>query len=130
MKKLRVTVEGKTYEVIVETVEQAGAAAPAVVPAPQPMLANITSPVSSAPKKSAPVAATAGEKDIISPLAGKVVSIDVKAGQNVAEGDQLITIEAMKMNTHVFAHTAGTIGNINVAPGDAVNEGQVLITLA
>ena len=129
MKKLRVTVEGKTYEVLVETVEQTGiAASPA--PAAQPVLADITPPPSSQPKKPAAPIAAAGDKDVASPLAGKVVSVDVKVGQNVNQGDQLMTIEAMKMNTHIFAHASGSIASIHVAAGDAVNEGQVLMTLA
>lgn len=129
MKKLRVTVEGKTYEVLVETVEQTGAAAPVAQPVsiPAPVAAPIVAP---APAPAAAPMPVAGAKDVASPLAGKVVSVEVKVGQTVAAGDQLMTIEAMKMNTHIFADNAGKIAAINVAAGDAVNEGQALISFA
>ena len=126
MKKLRVTVEGKTYEVTVETVETKGAApapvAKAAAPAPVVAPAPVAAPA-------APVVA-AGAKDIASPLAGKVVSIDTQVGANVANGAQVITIEAMKMNTCIYAHTDGKVAKIHVGVGDGVTEGQVLVSLA
>jgi biotin carboxyl carrier protein len=65
-----------------------------------------------------------------SPLAGKVVSVDVKIGQVVAEGVQLLTLEAMKMNTFVYAPKGGTVAAVHVNPGDAVEEGAALLTLS
>ncbi len=136
MKKLRVTVEGKVYEVLVELLDDAGSpAAPAPVASPAPVaapaaLAPVAAPVSApaAPKPATPAAAGAG--DIPSPLAGKVVSIDVKVGQAVAEGAQVATVEAMKMNTYIYAPRAGTVSAILVNPGDGVEEGAPLLRLA
>ena len=68
--------------------------------------------------------------DVPSPLAGKVVSIDVKLGQQVEANAQLLTLEAMKMNTYVFAPAAGTVKEILVHPGDAVEEGRVLVKMS
>jgi biotin carboxyl carrier protein len=51
-------------------------------------------------------------------------------GQKVASGAQLATVEAMKMNTFVYAEHDGTVATIHVAPADAVEEGQVLVTLS
>lgn len=136
MKKLRVTVDGKPYEVLVEILEQdkespaerrrsAWVAAPSGVP----------SHVASAHVAAAPVAAPAhqtaapGQGDVPSPLAGKVVSIDVHPGQKVEANAQLITLEAMKMNTYVFAPAGGTVEAILVKPGDAVEEGQTLVKI-
>jgi biotin carboxyl carrier protein len=65
-----------------------------------------------------------------SPLSGKVVSIDVQVGQAVAEGAQLLTLEAMKMNTFVYAPKAGKVSAILVHPGDGVEEGATLVSLA
>ena len=128
MKKLRVTVDGKPYDVVVEILDEGGASAP-VRPAGQP--AHVESARVSAPPVSAPaVSAGAAPGDVPSPLAGKVVSIDVKPGQEVAAGAQLLTLEAMKMNTYVFAAAAGTVKEILVAPGDAVAEGQVLVKMS
>jgi biotin carboxyl carrier protein len=63
-------------------------------------------------------------------LAGKVVAIDTKVGDAVKEGDQILTLEAMKMNTYIYADRAGKIASINVAVGDGVEEGQALVTIA
>jgi len=136
MKKLRVTVEGKVYEVLVEVLDDVGGApAPAPVNTPAPAAAAPAPVVAPAPvsapepaKPAAPAAAGAG--DIPSPLAGKVVSIDVKVGQAVAEGAQVATVEAMKMNTYIYAPRDGTVAAILVNPGDGVEEGAVLLRLA
>lgn len=128
MKKLRVTVDGKVYEVIVEELEGSPASGLPVAP---PSPANL-SPASAAPP-SPPVpsaaAAAAGPGDVPSPLAGKVVAINCSVGQQVAAGDTLITLEAMKMNTFVQAPAGGTVKAIHVKEGEAVQEGQVLVTL-
>jgi len=62
-------------------------------------------------------------------LAGRVTAVVVKAGQTIKEGDHLLTLEAMKMNTFVFAPKSGTISEIKVAVGDAVEEGQPLLKI-
>jgi biotin carboxyl carrier protein len=62
-------------------------------------------------------------------LAGRVTAINVQAGQDVKEGDHLITLEAMKMNTFVMAPRAGKVKEVKVAVGTAVEEGQGLVAL-
>jgi len=131
MKKLRITVEGKAYDVTVEVLEEGKpAAATASRPAPSSVAPSSASaaPAPAAPPKEAPSAG--GDGSVASPLAGKIVSIEVSEGQAVKEGDELITMEAMKMNTHVFAPKDGTIGKILVNEGDAVEEGQNLIEIS
>lgn len=130
MKKLRVTVDGKAYDVLVEILDEGGAPAPAR-PAAHPAhveSAHVSAPAASTPARSGGPAAAAG--DVPSPLAGKVVSLDVKPGQQVEANAQLLTLEAMKMNTYVFAPAAGTVQEILVTPGDAVEEGQVLVKMS
>ena len=112
MKQLRITVAGQTFDVTVETV---GGCAP-VAGAPAP------APVAAAP---APAAAGSGTP-IPSPLAAKVVSLDVQPGAAVKEGDQVMTVEAMKMNTVIYAPSNGTVTSFTVKPGDTVTEGQTL----
>ena len=90
MKKLRVTVDGKAYDVVVEILDEAGAPDPIRPAHVEP--AHVSAPPVSAPAPSG----AAAPGDVPSPLAGKVVSIDVKPGQEVAAGAQLLTLEAMK----------------------------------
>ena len=127
MKKLRVTVDGKAYDVVVEILDEGGAPA-ATRPAAHP--AHVESAHVATPPASAPAASGTAPGDVPSPLAGKVVSIDVEPGQQVEAGAQLLTLEAMKMNTYVFAPAAGTVKQVLVAPGDAVNEGQGLVKIS
>lgn len=130
MKKLRVTVDGKVFEVTVEmtdepAVSQSPSAAPVASAAPA------AAPVAAAPAAPAPAAPGAGAPGSVhSPLAGKVVSVDVKLGATVAVGAQLVTIEAMKMNTFVFADRAGTVTAITAQPGSAVEEGASLLVIS
>lgn len=127
MKKLIVTVDGKPFEVIVEEIQPGGTSAPAPVPsASAAPLAAAPAPQAT-PAKPAP-AASAG--DVPCPLAGRVVSVDCAVGQSVAEGDKLLTLEAMKMHTIVSAGSAGTVSAIHVNAGDSVEEGQALLTIS
>ncbi len=133
MKKLRVTIEGKVYDVLVEILEEGSKAAPPVQPtAARPLeTAAMSLPAPAAPvaAPAAPAPVAQGAGDVPSPLAGKVVSIDVKVGQTVEEGAQVATIEAMKMNTYIFAPKAGRVESIHANPGDGVDEGTVLLRL-
>ena len=132
MKKLRVTVDGKVFDVVVEMLDEHPApvypsawvphAQPPPTPPPSPSTQPPRSPVASVP-------ASPGANSVLSPLAGKVVAIDVKVGMEVTEGAQLVTLEAMKMNTFVYAPKSGTVAAIHVNPGDAVEEGAPLLTV-
>jgi biotin carboxyl carrier protein len=122
--KLRITLEGKTYEVEVEVVEEVEEA-----PAPPPARAI-------KPPPPARVSFTQGrrgvkdEKNARSPLAAVVISVAVVAGQPVDKGDLLVVIEAMKMETRILAPAAGVVKAVHAAAGDAVKPGQVLVELA
>ena len=127
MKKLRVTVDGKAYGVLVEILDEGDSPSlPATHPA-HVESAHVSAPPAAAANRTPTSAATG---DVPSPLAGKVVSIDVRPGQKVEAGAQLLTLEAMKMNTYVFAPAAGTVQEILAAPGEAVSEGQVLVRMS
>lgn len=131
MKHLRITIEGKTYEVDVEILgeETEPRRSPSAAPArARPAsAAPVAAPAAPAPA-AAPSAAAAG--DVVSPLAGTVVSVDVKIGDTVAAGAPVVTLEAMKMNTIVNASAAGTVSAIHVQAGQAVEEGKPLLTIA
>lgn len=139
IKRLRVTVDGNTYDVTVEMADDAPhpataapmPAPPPSVPAPPPVSAPTPSaPAAAAPPQPAASAGPAGPGDVPSPLAGRVTAIVITAGQAVKEGDHLLTLEAMKMNTFVFAPKSGKVSEIKAAVGDAVEEHQVLMRIA
>lgn len=130
MKNLRITVDGKVFDVNVEILDDQSsccASRPAAAPA-SVASAAVAAPAAPAPAAAAPAAAVAG--DVPSPLSGKVVSLDKKVGDVVKAGDQLLTLEAMKMNTLVYSPADGTITEFKVNVGDGVQEGQALCSLA
>lgn len=63
------------------------------------------------------------------PMNGRIVSVSVKTGDTVKEGDTLLVMEAMKMEHRIRAHGDGVVAAIDIAAGDLVNEGQTLIEL-
>ena len=77
----------------------------------------------------APVAAGGGEP-VASPLAGNIFKVLVQPGDQVAEGDLVLILEAMKMETEVRAPKAGTIGSVTAKEGTAVKVGDTLYTIA
>lgn len=91
-------------------------------------------PVGAAPVSS-PAAApnatvTTGGEPITAPLAGNIFKVNVGAGEHVQQGDVIIILEAMKMETEVRAAKAGVVSAVSVKEGDAVAVGDTLMTLA
>ena len=126
MKTLRITLEGKTYDVAVEVLgENASTPAP-VASAP----AQAAAPVAAPPPAQAPAApAPAGAGSVLSPMAGQVMKIKVAVGATVSQNQEVIVLEAMKMETPIYAPAAGTVKAISVKEGEAVAEGQALLTI-
>jgi oxaloacetate decarboxylase alpha subunit len=112
-----VEVEGKSYTVTVAN----GGDVSAIIPAGQ---------VAPAASAAAPAVAATGGEPVNAPLAGNVVKVLVKPGQAVAEGESIVVLEAMKMETSVSAPAAGTIVEVRVQAGDSCAVGDVLVTLA
>ena len=67
--------------------------------------------------------------DILAPLAGKILAIRVQLGSKVEEDDELIVIEALKMENTVYATSGGTVKEIKVKVGDVVEDEALLIVL-
>jgi len=63
-------------------------------------------------------------------LSGNIWKIMVSQGQSVKEGDVLLILEAMKMETQIVAEHDGTVTSINVKPGDTVKVGDTLVSIA
>ncbi|NLY13611.1 MAG: sodium-extruding oxaloacetate decarboxylase subunit alpha [Gammaproteobacteria bacterium] len=77
----------------------------------------------------APVPAGAGDPQG-APLAGNIFKVLVKPGQSVAEGEVVMILEAMKMETEICAFRAGVIASVDVKVGDAVSVGDSLLTIS
>ena len=113
MKVYKVKVNGKVYEVELESVsEKAG---------------NIEAPVQAAPQ-AAPVASGEG-KEQKAPMAGTILDVKVSVGQQVNAGDVLFILEAMKLENEVVAEFSGVVKSIAVSKGTAVQNGQVLVVI-
>ncbi|CAM3475857.1 sodium-extruding oxaloacetate decarboxylase subunit alpha [Halomonas sp. AOP12-C2-37] len=74
-------------------------------------------------------ASTPSGESIDAPLAGNIFKVNVRPGDQVADGDVVIILEAMKMETEVRASSAGTVSKVNVSEGDSVAVGDTLIEL-
>jgi methylmalonyl-CoA carboxyltransferase small subunit len=129
--KLKLTIDGKTYEVEVEASEteprRPGYVPPSATAAREPSVA--------APS-ALPQAATAGGSPVDegkvcrSPIAGVVVRVSVQIGQTIQVNDVLMVLEAMKMETTITSPVAGQVAKVNAAVGDPVQGGQVLVEFA
>ncbi|MCY0897954.1 MAG: biotin/lipoyl-binding protein [Firmicutes bacterium] len=123
VRRFRVTVNGKVYEV--EAEELTGAV---TVPdhRPEPLSSTPTaSEVPPAPSRAAGTGTT-----IEAPLPGLVLEVKVAEGQAVASGQVLIILEAMKMENEITAPEAGVVQSVRVAKGDSVAQGDILVVLA
>jgi biotin carboxyl carrier protein len=127
---LRITVDGKAYEVVVEDVtEDAGSTFYQTSNVGMPRTPAPAAPMAPA-APAAPVAGGAGTaNDKLAPLGGVILEVTVKVGDSVKTGDKVAVIEAMKMKTVVSAHKDGTVSSIAVKEGDAVDAGQILLSI-
>jgi len=137
MRKFKITVDGKVYEVEVEEVGEnkssggvISASQPVVSKAkeepvkPEPAKGSSSSP---APSKASSVA-VAGE-EVVAPMPGKVLQLKVSEGDSVKDGDTLLILEAMKMENEIVANASGNIKKISVAVNDIVDTGDILMVI-
>ncbi len=68
--------------------------------------------------------------DVTMPMNGKVIAVNVEIGQTVEEDDELIIIEAMKMELPIVATEGGTVAEIKAKPGESYQVGDVLVVLS
>ncbi|MGE4295626.1 MAG: biotin/lipoyl-containing protein [Campylobacterales bacterium] len=107
-----VTVNGQAYHVQVaegkcQNITPAGAPAPA----------------------SAAASTGAALEEIKAPLPGSIFKVNVKAGDRINDGDVVLIMEAMKMETEITAHLSGTVSAVHVTVGQTVQNGQLLLTI-
>lgn len=103
------------------------AVAPVAAPAPAP--APVAAPAPAPAPKAAPAPSSSGGVDVVSPMPGKVFKLVAQPGDQVAEGQVVMILEAMKMENEIVAPQAGTVDAILVKEGDLVETDTVLATL-
>ena len=117
MKNYKVNVNGTEYVVSIELIsEEEAKKAQSAAPAP------------SAPSAS-PAAATGEGAEVVSPMQGTILSVNVANGDTVKKGDVLFILEAMKMENEIMAPNDGTITSVSVQKGASVANGTVLCTI-
>jgi methylmalonyl-CoA carboxyltransferase small subunit len=127
--KLKITLDGKVYEVDVE-VSEPEPPQPAYLP-PVGATHVPATPSAAAPPLSPAAGHAADESKVCrSPFAGVVVRVSAQIGQSIQVNDVLMVLEAMKMETVITCPIAGKIAKVNVNIGDAVQGGQVLVEFA
>jgi len=114
MKNYNISVNGKAYSVSVEDV------LPAARPAASAPIST-AAPAVAAPKIAPP------ESIVTSPMNGTVLTVKVKAGDKVKEGDSMLTLSASNNETEILAPLNGTISKVSVAPGAKISTGDSLI---
>ncbi len=137
MKKYNITVNGHTYEVLVEeagAIPSAPVAAPVAAPAVAAAPAPAPAPAPAAAAAPAPAAAPAatgstGAVTVTAPMPGTILKVEVAPGQAVKKGDTLCILEAMKMENAIPAPQDGTVASVNVTKGASVNAGDLLVSL-
>ena len=124
MKKLRITLEGKAYEVIVEVLEDDKASPSS---AGVGKSTSVVSPASAgAPEAKKP---TVNQQELESPVVGSVLALKVKAGDSVKVGQDLILLDSMGMETPITSPFIGKVITINLNVGQTVQKGQLLLTM-
>ena len=130
--KLKITVDGKQYDVDVEVAQPEHPIygvggyfpmSPARVPAPAPAFAVPPAPAAG----EAPAAPVNEAKVCRSPISGIVVRVTAQPGQQIQVGDGVLVLEAMKMETDITAPVAGKVSAVTVKVGDSVRGGQILV---
>lgn len=131
--KLRIEIDGKTYDLDVEVLEEDGPQRrPGYLPphAPPMTVRSSAGPGAAATSGTEAEAAQAPvdeAKVCRSPLAGVVNRVAVKPGQELNQDDLIMVLEAMKMETNIAAAHPGTVKALRVTEGDGVKVGQILM---
>ncbi len=136
--KLRITVEGTTYEVEVEVLD-AGPGSPAVPstaalpasapPAPGRSVLQPPDRAAASPAFAGGLSGPDGDRVCRAPLPGTVTQIRVRPGERVRRNQTVVVLEAMKMESSIGAPADGTVKSVPVQLGASVKEGEVLVEL-
>ena len=126
--KLKLTVDGKLYEVDVEVEESAQPQPSYIPPAGQGSAPrSVTAPEGAGQESSGSEIVADESKVCRSPISGVVVRVQAQVGQVIKANDVLMVLEAMKMETEITSPIDGKVAKVNAAAGDPVQGGQVLV---
>ena len=121
MKTYNITVNGVTYTVQVEEVNEGAAPVAAPVAAPKATPA--------APKAAPKASGAAGSVSVKAPMPGNIMKVNCKVGAAVKKGDVLVVLEAMKMENDICAPQDGVVASVEVSQGATVETDTLLVTL-
>jgi biotin carboxyl carrier protein len=128
LKNYKVTVNGQSFTVIVEELNQQQTAKANTLSAP----VEAAKPASAAShRQNEPSGKVLGAGEIVeSPMPGSIIAVSVKPGNAVKEGEVLLILEAMKMENEITAPQSGTVREVHVKIGDTVDTGEPLVTIS
>jgi biotin carboxyl carrier protein len=132
MKKLRITINNRIYDVQVEVLEDdeqhvPGALQSAPAPPPPARNGNVGAP---APAQASPTPKGADPDRVLAPIAGTVQRVFAQPGTHVEAKAPMVLLDAMKMDMYIYAPRAGTVSEVRVKPGDSVQVGECLLRYA
>ena len=119
MRKFLINVNGTKYEVEVEEIDASAAKA-----------AQSAEPKKAEPAPKADTKPAGEGEKVTSPMPGNILSVTVKAGDTVKAGQQLMILEAMKMENEILSPCDGKVTSVAVAKGSTVESGSLLCTIA
>jgi biotin carboxyl carrier protein len=126
MKHLKITVNGKDFDVTVQEVDGGSLPVPQISYAP----AMSQPPIPFAGKDSlGPAVMASGPVTVLAPMPGNIHEIKAEEGQSVSRGEVILLLEALKMETEIVAPADGEIVEFHVKKGDTVDSGALLVSM-
>lgn len=129
----QVTVNNQTYEVNIENYAEVtgGGAIKQSSAMPGPSRPKASAPPDASPsQESVPVSPpTAGSGVITAPISGRILEVKVKVGDTISAGQEMLVLEAMKMENSINSNVSGKVLEIRVQTGDQVSTGDILMVI-
>ena len=129
----QVTVNNQSYEVNIENYAEVTGTDVIKQSRTTPVPSRATTPASpdtTVSQKTAPVSAPSADSGTVTaPISGRIVEIKVKVGDTVSAGQELLVLEAMKMENSINSNISGKIRELRVHAGDQVSTGDVLVVV-
>lgn len=129
MRNFKILINGNEYLVQIEEIESEGKSGE--LEKPTEKKETVTSKISQVQKVESRHRSK-GEKETVieAPIPGIVLSIEVKVGDKVEKGENLLVLEAMKMENEIMAPVDGIVTEIKIQQGNSVNAGDILVVIS